>query len=362
MPRLKPSVIAKARAAWVKEQASRRCAEEQAPPVEPVPVRHKVKGVSTLVGPDGKTKIQWIKTGEIRETREETLARLMIEIPAIMPARKGKIEAPRGPAADDLLAVYPLGDPHVGLLAWAPETGADFDLKICEDLMTAAMRDLVLRGPRASRALIINLGDFFHSDQGKGHTTNGDHHLDVDGRAPRVLAVGLRIMYTLIDAALEHHERVDVDTRIGNHDGYTALMLQLAIQAYYRNEPRVHVEPTIAHRSYLEFGACLIGSTHGDRAKGQDLESLMASERPEAWGRTRHRYWYTGHVHHQTVKEYRGCVIESFRTLAARDSWHAGQGYVSGRDMHRIVLHSEHGVHSREIVNVGALLAGVKKT
>ena len=247
------------------------------------------------------------------------------------------------------------------MLAWAPESGADFDLAICEDLMTRAMRDLVLRGPRAKRALIVNLGDFFHSDNAHGHTTNSQHSLDIDGRHPKVLATGLRIFTTLIDSALEHHDHVTVDCRIGNHDAHTSLMLSIALAAYYRNEPRVTIPPTITQRSYHVHGACLIGTTHGDREKPDKLPGLMAAERPADWGRTRHRVWYVGHVHHRTVVEHVGCRVETFGTLAGRDSWHAAQGYLSGRDMHRITMHSAYGEIGREIVNVEALLGGHRK-
>ena len=118
----------------------------------------------------------------------------------------------------------------MGLLAWAPETGADFDLSTVERLMVGAMRDLVHRGPRARRGIVVNLGDFFHFDNASARTTKGEHTLDVDSRAPKVLAVGLRIMVALIDAALEHHAEVTVDTRIGNHDAHTSLMLSLAAE------------------------------------------------------------------------------------------------------------------------------------
>lgn len=330
---------------------------QHVPPVDIVPKNHKLKGVSTQVnGETGAIRTQWIISREVEESREEILKRLFEDLPRTVPTRIGKIKPPSGPARDDLMAIYPLGDPHVGLLAWKHESGADFDLEICENLMVAAMQDLVMRGPRTKRAMILNLGDFYHSDNSSQHTTKGDHTLDVDGRAPKILAVGLRIMYSLIDAALAHHDEVVVDCRIGNHDGHTSLMLSLALAAYYRNEPRVSIPPTVKHRAYYEFGRVMIGTTHGDRAKGQDLESLMAAEEPEMWGRTRHRYILCGHVHHSTVKEYRGCKIESFRTLAARDSWHAASGYASGRDMHRIVYHHQHGEISREVVSVGALL------
>lgn len=325
-------------------------------PVEPMPPGHRVKGVSSYVDASGQVKGQWIKTTEDTETDEELIVRLMAEMPQRVPARVGTVPAPTA-APTDLLAVYPLGDPHVGLLSWAPESGADFDLSICEDLMTAAMRDLVLRGPRTSEALIVNLGDFLHYDNADSRTTKSGHSLDTDSRAPKVLAVALRVMVSLIDAALEHHESVTVDTRIGNHDGHTSLMLSLALGAYYRNEPRCHVPPTVSHRAYYERGRVLIGTTHGDRAKPEALPGIMAAEQPEAWGRTEHRYWLTGHIHHLTRKEHAGCVIESFRTLAARDAWHSAQGYVSGRDMQRIVYDLRHGETSREVVSVGAILA-----
>lgn len=374
-----------------KSQASEGIVE--APPLEPVPVDHRVAGVSTYVDADGIVKGQWIKTREKKETDAELLARVTAETLATIAPRTWTVPAPqpttyhcgcgRGtpPEVDDpwaygdtftcqrcgdgrgrvglnedLLAVYPLGDPHVGLLAWAPESGDHFDLATCEGLLSQAMRDLVLRGPRTKNGLVVNLGDFFHFDNANARTTKGEHSLDVDSRAPKVLAVGLRIMVTLVDAALEHHQHVTVDTRIGNHDAHTSLMLSLALAAHYRNEPRVTIPPTVSHRAYHEHGAVLIGTTHGDRAKPEDLAAIMAAEQPTAWGRTRHRYWLCGHVHHLRRLETRGCVVESFRTLAARDSWHAAQGYVSGRDLHRIVYHRKHGEVSREVVNVGALL------
>lgn len=327
-----------------------------APPLAPLPPRHKLRGISTMVDSSGRTRAQWIKTAAIGETPEEVLARLLRDLPETVPVRKGRTRAPEGPSRDDLLAVYVLGDAHVGMRAWAPETGADFDLAIAERLIVGAAEDLVARGPRTKRAILLNVGDYFHSDTAHGHTTNGDHSLDLDGRAVKVLQAGMAIFTAMVDATLRHHEHVTVDCRIGNHDGHTSLMLAIALAAHYRNEPRISVPLPVAHRAYHRFGRVLIGTTHGDRARPEDLASIMAAERPEDWGATRHRYFYAGHVHHTQVKEYRGCVVESFRTLAARDAWHAGQGYHSGRDMRRIVLHTDHGEVSRETVSADAVL------
>lgn len=326
-------------------------------PLAAIPVGHRVKGVSTLVGADGEVKQQWVKTRADDVCREAVIAELMATLPDQVRPRDGCVPTPAGVSRSDMLAVYPMGDPHLGLMTWREESGASFDLKIAERLMTDAIRDLVIRGPRTERALLVNLGDFFHADNASNHTSTGQHTLDVDGRMAKVLGIGLRVFVAMIDAALERHECVDVDCVPGNHDTYTSIMLAIALASHYRNEPRVTIPVAAATRHYHRFGRVLIGTVHGDRTKLEALGEIMAAERAEEWGSTTHRHWLVGHVHHSQVKELRGCIVETFRTLAARDSWHAGQGYVAGRDMRRIVYHREHGEVSREVASLDYLEA-----
>ena len=108
----------------------------------------------------------------------------------------------------------------------------------------------------------------------------------------------------------------------------------------------------------MEFGRNMIGVTHGHNTKPAALPGIMATDHPEAWGRTSHRYWYTGHIHHQTVYEFPGCTVETFRTLAARDAWHHAKGYRSGRSMVCDVLHRERGRIMRHEVGVEELPCG----
>jgi hypothetical protein len=68
---------------------------------------------------------------------------------------------------------------------------------------------------------------------------------------------------------------------------------------------------SIAHRKGFQYGKNLIGTTHGDGAKHQDLPLLMATEFPLEWSQTKHRYVYTHHVHHKTSKDYIGVTVES---------------------------------------------------
>ena len=315
-----------------------------------IPDGQRLKGVSVLTGPDGDVKLRWVKTREDRETQQEVLERILRDFGDYTGERPPPIQRPPD-VDDDLLAVYPMGDPHLGMLAWGDETGESWDLAKGEAIIRDSFDALVMRGARARRALIVNLGDFYHSDNAGNRTARAGHVLDVDGRWPKILSVGVRAMVHAIDRCLEHHDTVAVENVIGNHDDHSAVMLSVTLDAYYRDEPRVTIamEPR-AHR-YHRFGRCLIGLTHGHTGKLGALGAVMANDRPQDWGETSHRIWLTGHRHTTQRHEQPGCVVEVFRTLAPSDAWARAEGYRSGRDMSRIVFHREYGEIARNTVS-----------
>lgn len=341
--------------------AALRLQAAEAPALAPIiPEGHSLKGVSTLTDvKTGEPILQWTKTSRDHESREDALARLVADLPAIVPVRAGNIPPPES-TDESLLAVYPMGDPHLGMLSWGVETGEDFDLDIALRIMRGAIDNLADRGAPASEALVISLGDFFHSDTPDNRTRRSGHHLDVDGRQPKILKAGIDLMVYTVDAALRVHDRVRVITEIGNHDDLTAIFLALALDLHYRNEPRVTVDTSPARFHVYQFGRNLIATTHGDGAKPKDLAEIMAAEWPMLWGETFHRFWYTGHIHHGVLLELRGCIVEAFRTLAPRDAWAAGLGYKSGRDMNRITLHRDYGRHDRVTVSADYLEAAYR--
>lgn len=318
-----------------------------------VPDGFAVRGVSTYYDQEGKARGQWVKS----QLDAEQAERIMRDFAATLAdSVKGLAKISKSPkyADDDLMCVYPAGDPHFGLHAWWQDAGEDFDLKIAEELTMAAIDRLIASAPAAGTALLLNLGDMFHADNQKNVSASG-HQLDVDGRWPKVQQVGLRAMIYCLQRLLEKHQKVIFRINRGNHDGNSSYGLALMLSCFFHDEPRVEIDLSPAASWYYRFGKVLIGSTHGDTIKGPNMMAIMAADRPKEWGLTEHRYWYVGHVHHQDVKEYPGGVVEYFRTLAARDAWHAGQGYRAGRDMRLIVLHKDHGEIERHRVDVGML-------
>lgn len=311
---------------------------------EDADIGYYVTGKSTLYDRTGKNILEWVKTGKDKESLEQLQEAFRA---AVEDAPKlDRIKTPKK-SSKDLLAVYPMGDPHIGMYAWAEEAGEDFDCDIAQNDLLSAVDNLVSVTPECEQCLIVNLGDFFHSDNMAGVTSRSNNSLDVDTRWPRVLQLGIAAMIRVIQRALEKHKHVTVINAIGNHDDQSSIMLAVALGHAFSGNPRVDVQQTINAFHYYEFGQNLIGVHHGHSVKKERLPGLMATDRSEAWGRTKHRYWLTGHIHHKTVYEIDGTIVESFRTLAGKDAYHTNQGYRAGRDMNAIIYHKDYGETDR---------------
>lgn len=83
----------------------------------------------------------------------------------------------------------------------------------------------------------------------------------------------------------------------------------------------------------------------------KDLPLIMAHDKPEEWGQAKYRYIWTGHIHHDTVVDFHGTKVESFRILAPNDAWAHQKGYRAMQDMKCVILHEEYGEVSRHTVN-----------
>ncbi|MBK6920538.1 MAG: metallophosphoesterase [Deltaproteobacteria bacterium] len=343
--------------------AARDAARNLTPHLEDsVPPGFRIKGMSVLRDADGHVRLSWAKTTREADDPYET-ARMISEgladggglktLPPITPPDR---------ECDDLLSVYPLGDPHIGLYCWAEECGESFDLQTAIDQYLAVASILFRRAPVGSDALLIDLGDFYHADDPQYRTSSGRHVVDVDTRYGKVIPAGFDIMATLVDAALQQHRRVHVWCLRGNHDDKTTLALRGYLQGRYANNPRVVLDATPGKFHYLEFGANLLGATHGDSLKGKrgrTLHEIMTTDQRAAWGRTRHAKWFVGHVHHESTSEVGDCRVETYRTLAPKDAWHAASGYRSGRDTRLEIFHREHGESERHILSIGEIQAAM---
>lgn len=316
-------------------------------PTEPhhasIPDGHLVKGVSTLFGSDGTVTAQWVKTDRVAQAKLSAFSDAVRELIGDVPAEP---PAPPPPAVDsDLCTILPWGDPHVGALCWAAETGHAWDLKIAEQCTVQVLADLITRTPRSEEFILVDLGDLFHAEDDKQVTPTAGHKLDADGRASKIIRIALRMFKSAIDLALQRHGRVRVRLLRGNHDPYKSVAAGLWLEQAYQFEPRVTIEPFDDPYQFWQWGDCGFMWHHGDGSKPQQMPQIFACH--EVWGATKHRYIQSGHVHSQHRWDFPGCEAESFRTVFPGDFWSHWKGYRSKRTLDAITYHRSHGEISR---------------
>ena len=321
--------------------------------LRPAPDGFHIRGTSTLYGEDGQQKAQWVKTSIDHERQAElfrdAIEALCLDLPKSKPVKPAKSHE------SDLLACYPVGDHHLGMYSWHQETGRDYDLDLGASLLDGAMTHLIESAPSFERALLVFLGDYLHYDSKDPLTPKSKNLLDSDGRFQKMVEIAVISARMAVEKALKRHKSVHVKFIPGNHDPFASVFLQVSFGQIFSDEPRVTVDTSPSEFQYFTHGANLIGCYHGHRVKMAQLPLIMATDQPEHWGRTKHRYWWTGHVHNDQMKDFTGCKVESFRVLPPVDAWAHSEGYRSMSDMKSIILHKEYGEVQRTTVNPAML-------
>jgi hypothetical protein len=322
----------------------------------PVPEGYTVKGVSTLYDADGKPKAQWVKSRINDEQLAESQKLFVSELVAQAYAKPKKTVVKKPAKCErGLMVGYPIGDHHFGMFAHAPETGADYDLKIAKQLLADSIDYLVETAPPARVGLLASLGDLFHVDNRKNQTPKSGYILDVDSRYHKIIAVGAYGLAHGVERLLQKHEEVWLETVPGNHDPDSTSWLSLVLEAYFRNEPRVKVGRSPAAFKFWRFGKNMGMLYHGDTIKIGEVSGIMAAYEPAMWGESTYRVAWGGHVHHAQelrAKEHRAVKVETFGVLPPSDAHGAAHGYKAYREMHGIVFKESGGEQGRITFNV----------
>ena len=308
----------------------------------------RVKGVSTYYNAEGQAAGQWVKSTEDQEHRrailQEAFDAMAEELPRL-PAMPGPLHS-----LEALATVYTLTDSHVGALCWHEETGADWDLKIAEQVLTGCFERLVTNSPASAVGIVAQLGDFLHQDGMSAITPTSGHLLDSDGRFSKVVGVAVKVLRRIVDLALDKHRLVVVLLAEGNHDMASSIWLRIMFKALYENEPRVMViDSPLPYYAY-QHGQTMLAWHHGHMKKNDQLPMLFAAQFPKVWGESLKRYCHTGHRHHVEEKEHSGMTVIQHPTLAARDAYAARGGWIAERQASAITYHQKHGQVGRTFV------------
>lgn len=218
-------------------------------------------------------------------------------------------------------------DLHFGKLAWAGETGENYDYKIATKRFMTVIDDIIDKTKEYEfEEIVVPFGnDYFNFNNTTGTTDKGTiQHNDV--RWQKCFIKGTKLIIEGIRRLAEV-----ANTKViyvpGNHSCLLEFCAAFAMECFFRQDERVTVDYNAHARKYVEYGLNLIGFTHGDKEKNR-LYEVMQTEAIEAWGRTKHHEWHTGHFHIEEVKSRIGLKKRTVPSVTGTDAWHYESGFV----------------------------------
>ena len=333
----------------VKRKAARQGFSPEHDMTHIAPEPFLVKGISTYYNKDGKPTGQWVKTSidnqKLEQMLEQTVLALKDEIPRVNP-----IQSPQH-TNSNLLNCYVVTDYHMGMLSWNEESGADWDLKIAEELLVKWFEQAIAQSPNSERAVFAQMSDFLHFDGLEPLTPASKHLLDVDSRFAKLVRIAIRVLRQVIDMLLHKHSHVHVIMADANHDPVSQIWLREWFSVLYEKEPRITVDTNPSPYNAYEFGNTALFFHHGHKRKVTNVTEVFVAKYREMFGRTKYAYAHLGHLHSIDVKENNLMIVEQHRTLAAPDAYAARGGWLSGRDAKVITYHRNFGEVSRITIN-----------
>jgi hypothetical protein len=333
----------------------------------PVPPTHVAKGVSTYYptkkDADGKSigVGQWVKADLRREAYLQAVRDAITEFVETQP----QLDVPAGPKdySTDVVPWIQIGDAHLGMLAHAGETGENFDVKIAERELCAAIGQLIDEMPNCERMVVNDLGDFTHYENFSGTTEASGHPLDFDSRFPKMIKSYARVMRFIVEKCLTKCRILDMIINQGNHSRTNDIWMAIHLRALYEHTGRVNVIDNDSVFIGYRMGKTLVMIHHSDKCKPARLPAVMANDFKKDWGETDFHYIDIGHVHHRSVAlDESGATVESWNHLAASDKWAHEAGYRSSKSI-SVVLRSrtygEIGRRTLPILEVRDRLYGI---
>ena len=247
-----------------------------------------------------------------------------------------------------LLIINP-ADVHIGKFADSLETGEDYNIEIAKERVREGVKGILrnAEGYPIEKILFCIGNDILHTDNTMGSTTRLTPQ-DTDGKWFRHFTEALELYVEIVEMLIQIAP-VDCVHSMSNHDYMSGFHLAHALKSWYRNTDSVYVDADPKHRKYYSWKNSLIGLTHGDGAKLNNLPLHMAQEEPKMWAETKYRYWYLHHLHHKQRYKFMssfdniGVTVEFLRSPSGTDSWHFSKGYTGSIKAVEGFIHNKYG-------------------
>lgn len=178
--------------------------------------------------------------------------------------------------------------------------------------------------------ILIPIGnDFFHNDNFKGETSKGTVIEEVD--MTKAWNDGKTIMYSVIDAAIEHSNNVKLVYDPGNHSKFAEWCFIQMLAARYGDS--VTVDDATEAQKCVYWEGCFIGFGHCEhkKSKPDDLFRQFVLKFPMEFAKAKVREIHSSHYHSEKGKEEdgdNGFMIRRMSSGNKNDKWSDKEGYI----------------------------------
>lgn len=232
-------------------------------------------------------------------------------------------------------------DPHIGKLAWALESGQNYDVKLAVKYHDKATNYLlsIAKSFNPVATLLVVGNDTYNYDYSSPYpmTTAGTPQ-EADVRWQKMFRIGVQMWIRYIEWCKQFGP-VYVLTIAGNHDYQLSWLLGEVLVERYINDEQVTINNDPKSRKYFKWGKNMIGFAHGRWEKPQMTHMFMSIDDKKMWSTTKYRYYFLGDKHHeeehqtnikpiQKAEDYRGVLTELLPTLAQIDKYEATRGFI----------------------------------
>ena len=290
---------------------------------------------------DGKklAATRWsAEDGDSPEEMVEWIRTCFSDIPPAPPVIRSE-NSPEG-----RFKLMPHSDVHMGAAASADRVGREYSPKLAFERLRDGFSQLFSAMPPTCETVILNNGDLTHANDNKDETFKSGHRLKVEGSHRDNISLSITATVWQIDHALQTSDIVRYRANGGNHDPNTPDYLTPALQAYYRNEPRVIVEGSERLTWVYQKGLIFLATHHGHGIKPEKFAANLPAKFPAEFGVSRFWYFITGHLHNEREDTFGGIRWIQLPSVCGLDQHSDDMGYSDGAAMRAMLFDERRGL------------------
>lgn len=228
---------------------------------------------------------------------------------------------------DPHLLIIDPADVHIGKLSTSFQTWEEYNNQIAVQRVNEWVQWILDKssGWNLDEIYLIWGNDILHIDSPKRQTTAWTHQ-DTDGMWYDNAMIA-RDLYIDIIEKLMVIAPVKFIYCPSNHDFVHWFFLAQIMSTWFRKAEGVRFDCSLQYMKHSQYHKNMLSFEHWDWVKQQNIAAHMATDDPQMWNDTTHRYCYLHHLHHKISKDQVWVTVEHLRSPSWTDARHDRKWY-----------------------------------